>query len=205
VSSDPSFEEQEALKQTVSSLEELRLKEQLQRSERELEELEHELQAIEGELEAQIEKGERYEVLSRLCENFEELDKVGASYLFWGDLERPENTARHLESVRGKINEFTDDIARIEDRRDAVLDKIGDKNRTMDYLYYDLRDATEREESRKAEWLRTCRPASWSCPGRAATRKMRARVNRFCWRCSSVLRSAGCSTSSTCRFLNAPS
>ncbi len=153
MSSDPSFEEQEALKHTVSSLEELRLKEQLQRSERELEELEHELHAIEGELEAQIEKGERYEVLARLCENFEELDKVGASYLFWGDLERPHSTAKHLESVRGKINEFTDEIARIEDRRDAVLDKIGDKNRSMDYLYYDLRDATEREESRKAEWL----------------------------------------------------
>ena len=105
MSSDPSFEEQEALKHTVSSLEELRLKEQLQRSERELEELEHELHAIEGELEAQIEKGERYEVLARLCENFEELDKVGASYLFWGDLERPNNTAKHLESVRDKINE----------------------------------------------------------------------------------------------------
>ena len=40
MSSDPSFEEQEALKHTVSSLEELRLKEQLQVSERELEELE---------------------------------------------------------------------------------------------------------------------------------------------------------------------
>ena len=153
MSSDPSYEELQALKQTVSSLEELRLKEQLQSSERELQELEHDLQAIEGELEAQIAKGERYEVLSRLCENFEELDKVGASYLFWGDLERPENTAKHLESVRSRINEFTDDIARIEDRRDAVLDKIGDKNRSMDYLYYDLRDATEREESRKAEWL----------------------------------------------------
>ena len=74
MSSDPSFEEQEALKHTVSSLEELRLKEELQRSERELEELEQELNAIEGELEAQIEKGERYEVLARLCENFEELD-----------------------------------------------------------------------------------------------------------------------------------
>ena len=55
--------------------------------------------------------------------------------------------------MRGKINEFTDEIARIEDRRDAVLDKIGDKNRSMDYLYYDLRDAAEREESRKAEWI----------------------------------------------------
>jgi outer membrane biosynthesis protein TonB len=153
VSSDPSFEEQEALKHTVSSLEELRLKEQLQVSERELEELEKELHAIEGELEGQIEKGERYEVLARLCENFEELDRVGAAHLFWGELERPESTARHLEEVRSRVNEFTDDIARIEDRRDAVLDKIGDKNRSMDYLYYDLRDATEREESRKAEWL----------------------------------------------------
>jgi hypothetical protein len=55
--------------------------------------------------------------------------------------------------VRGKINDFTGEIARIEDRRDAVLDKIGDKNRSMDYLYYDLRDATEREESRKSEWI----------------------------------------------------
>ena len=153
MSSDPSYEELQALKQTVSSLEELRLKEQLQQSEHELEKLEQELQAIEGELEAQIEKGERYEVLCRLCENFEELDKVGASDLFWRDLERPENTAKHLESVRGRINEFTDAIARLEDRRDAVLDEIGDKNRSMDYLYYDLRDATEREENRKDQWL----------------------------------------------------
>lgn len=153
MSSDPSYEELQALKQTVSSLEELRLKEQLQRSERELEELEQELQAIEGELEAQIAKGVRYEALTRVCESLEELDKVGASYLFWGDLQRPDSTADHLDEVRGRINEFTEEIARIEDRRDAVLDRIGDKNRSMDYIYYDLRDATEREESRRAEWL----------------------------------------------------
>ncbi len=153
MSSDPSFEELQTPEQSVSSAEELRLREELQRSERELEELEHELQAIEGELNAQIAKGERFEALARVCESFEDLDKAGASYLFWGDLQRPENTAAHLETVRGKINEFTDEIARIEDRRDAVLDKIGDKNRSMDYLYYDLRDAAEREESRKAEWI----------------------------------------------------
>jgi outer membrane biosynthesis protein TonB len=153
VSSDPSYEELQALKQTVSSLEELRLKEQLQRSERELEELERELTAIEGELEAQIAKEARFGALARVCEAFEALDKAGAAYLFWGDLQRPESTAAHLETVRGKINEFTDEVARIEDRRDAVLDKIGDKNRSMDYLYYDLRDATEREESRKSEWI----------------------------------------------------
>ena len=153
MSSDPSFEEQQALKHTVSSLEELRLKEQLQYSERELEELERELAAIEGELEAKIAKSEGFEALVRVCDSLEELDKAGASHLFWGDIERPASNAEHLESVRSRINEFTDGIARIEDRRDAVLDKIGDKNRSMDYLYFDLRDATEREESRKAEWL----------------------------------------------------
>jgi outer membrane biosynthesis protein TonB len=153
VSSDPSFEEQQALKHTVSSLEELRLREQLQYSERELEELERELTAIEVELEAQIAKSEGFEALVRVCDSLEDLDRAGASHLFWGDIERPANNAEHLEGVRSRIDEFTDETARIEDRRDAILDKIGDKNRSMDYLYYDLRDATEREESRKAEWL----------------------------------------------------
>jgi outer membrane biosynthesis protein TonB len=153
VSSDPSFEELEALKQTVSSLEELRLKEQLQRSERELEDLECELQAIEDELEAKIARGDRYEALAQVCESFDKLDRAGAAHLFWGDLQGPESTAAHLETVRSKINEFTGEIASIEDRRDAILDRIGDKNRAMDYLYYDLRDATEREEGRKGEWV----------------------------------------------------
>jgi outer membrane biosynthesis protein TonB len=153
VSSDPSFEELEALKQTVSSLEELRLKEQLQRSERELEDLECELQAIEGELEAKIARGDRYEALAQVCESFDKLDRAGAAHLFWGDLQGPESTAAHLETVRSKINEFTGEIASIEDRRDAILNRIGDKNRAMDYLYYDLRDATEREEGRKGEWV----------------------------------------------------
>ncbi len=153
MSSDPSFEELEALKQTVSSLEELRLKEQLQRSERELEDLECELQAIEDELEAKIARGDRYEALAQVCESFDKLDRAGAAHLFWGDLQGPESTAAHLETVRGKINEFTGEIASIEDRRDAILDRIGDKNRAMDYLYYDLRDATEREEGRKGEWV----------------------------------------------------
>ena len=47
-------------------LEELRLREQLQCSERELDELEKELSAIESELEAQIEDKRRYHVVEAL-------------------------------------------------------------------------------------------------------------------------------------------
>jgi len=152
VSSDPSFEEEQALKQTVSSLEEVSLREQVNRSERAMDDLERELHAIDGEVEGLIEKGERFEVLARVCQSMEELDEIGASYLFWDELTRPESTAKHLENVRGKIDDFADEIARAEDRRDVVIEKMGDQNDILDRLHYDLRDATEREESRKAEW-----------------------------------------------------
>jgi outer membrane biosynthesis protein TonB len=125
---------------------------EVQRSERRMEDLERELHAIETELEGFAEKAPRYEALARVCESMEELDEAGASYLFWDQIDRPQNTARHLEHVRGKIDEFAAEIGRVEDRRDAVIDKIGDQNRVLDCLHYDLRDALELEESRKAEW-----------------------------------------------------
>ena len=129
------------------------IREEVDRSEREMEDLERELHAIENELEGLAEKGLRYEALARVCESMEELDAVGASYLFWDEIERPENTARHLQHVRSKIDDFGEEIARAEDRRAAVIDRIGDQNRILDCLHYDLRDALEREEVRKTEWV----------------------------------------------------
>jgi outer membrane biosynthesis protein TonB len=118
-----------------------------------MEDLERDLYAIETELEGLAEKAPRFEALARVCESMEELDDAGASYLFWDKIERPENTARHLEYVRGKIDDFGVEIARVEGRRDGVIDKIGDQNRVLDCLHYDLRDALEREEIRKMEWV----------------------------------------------------
>ena len=129
------------------------IREEVERSEREMEELERDLHAIENELEGLAEKGPRFEALARVCDSMEELDAAGASYLFWDKIDRPENTARHLEHVRGKIDDFGDEVARVEERRNAVIDKIGDQNRVLDCLHYDLHDALEREEMRKTEWV----------------------------------------------------
>jgi hypothetical protein len=129
------------------------IRDEVQRSEREMEDLERELHAIETELEGLAEKGTRYEALARVCEAMEELDDAGASYLFWDQIERPENTARHLAHVRSKIDDFGGEIARVEERRESVIDKIGDQNRILDCLHYDLRDALEREEVRQTEWV----------------------------------------------------
>jgi outer membrane biosynthesis protein TonB len=129
------------------------IREDVERSEREMEELERELHTIESELEELVEQGPRYEALVRVCESMEELDNAGASHLFWDQIDRPENTAHHLVNARSKIHEFREEVARVEDRRDVVIDKIGDQDRVLDCLHYDLRDALEREEFRNSQWV----------------------------------------------------
>ena len=65
----------------------------------------------------------------------------------------PDDQADRLRYARRKSDEFAEEIARFEDRRSSINDKIGDQNGVLDYLHYDLLDAMEREESIKNEWL----------------------------------------------------
>jgi len=157
VSSDPSFDqltpEELALKETISSLEELKLRQQVQRSEREMRELESELRDIERELDEIGHKNHQYDVLTQICHSLQELEDLGGADLFWDGQGGHEPPHERLEKARRKIDEFAEQIKRVEERRDAIFDRIDDQNYHLDCLHYDLRDATEREESRKAEWV----------------------------------------------------
>jgi len=152
VSSDPSFEEEEALKQTVSSLEEVTLREKVRCSERVLDDLEEELQAVNRERDEQADNRRQYDLLSQVCESLEELDALGAAHLFWDEQGAAETQSERLQYARRNMDVFGEEILRIEEQRAAIIDKIGDQNLVLDRLHYDLRDATEREESRRAEW-----------------------------------------------------
>ena len=57
-----------------------------------------------------------------------------------------------MQNARHNIDEFGAEVARIEERRQSVVDKIGDQNDTLEYLHYDLRDAMAQAESRWHEW-----------------------------------------------------
>lgn len=151
MSTDPTVTEQ-ALKETVSSLEELKIRERIAQSERYMDQLQQELRAIKVTLEDLEEKNHQYDVLAQVCHGLEELEDLGASHLFWeGQLEH-ESPSERLEKARGKIDLFSNEIKRVEAHREEILRKIDDHNLFMDCLHYDLRDATEREESRRAEW-----------------------------------------------------
>jgi outer membrane biosynthesis protein TonB len=141
---------------TVSSefsAEEQSLRDKLDRSEHVLDDLKGDLHAIDAEIDALAQRNQQYEVLSQVCRSLEELENLGVSHLFWDERSGSDKRTEYLRGARRKIDDFGSEIARVEDRRQSVIDKIGDQNDVLDYLHYDLRDAIAQEESRRNEWL----------------------------------------------------
>ncbi len=129
------------------------LREQVDRSEYVLDDLEADLGSIDAKLEGLAQRNHHYELLAQVCRSLEELDDLGAARLFWGEQGDSADPVEHLHNARRKIDAFAEAIARLEEGRRSIIDKINDQNDVLDYLHYDLRDAIEREESRKQEWL----------------------------------------------------
>lgn len=126
---------------------------QFKQSERLLNSLESDLRSIDRELDELAKRNEQYEALSQVCHSLEELDSLGAGHLFWDTESGPDNSAAHLRHARRLANEFATEISRVEDRRQAVVEKISEQNDVLDYLHYDLRDALERHEQSQDEWV----------------------------------------------------
>ena len=129
------------------------LRTQFERSEQQLSDLEQNLQGVNAELVALAEKSHEFDVLGDICRSLEELENLGAADLFWNSQDSVETRDAKLVSAHQRIDEYSAEINRVEDRRDSVLEQIGDQNQTLDSLHYDLLDVVEREERRKNEWL----------------------------------------------------
>jgi len=129
------------------------LRTQFEQSEQQLSDLEQKLQGVNAELVALAEKSHEFDVLGQVCRSLEELENLGAADLFWNSEDNVETRDAKLASAHQRIDEYSAEINRTEDRRDSVLEQIGDQNQALDGLHYDLMDVVEREERRKNEWL----------------------------------------------------
>lgn len=129
------------------------LRTRFERSEQELSDLEQNLQGVNGELVALAEKSHEFDVLAEVCRSLEELENLGAADLFWNSQDDVETRAAKLASAYQRIDEYSAEINRVEERRNSVLEQIGDQNHALDSLHYDLLDVVEQEESLKNEWL----------------------------------------------------
>ena len=129
------------------------LQEQVEQSERVMSNLERDAHAIDAQLEELAQKNSQYDILSEVCRTLEELDSIGATHLFWDQRIGPDSPLEHLRNARRKADEFSEEIARVEHRRQSIIDKIAGQNDVLDHLHYDLRDAIERKENDAREWL----------------------------------------------------
>ena len=134
-----------------NSNEELTLREQVEGSEQALKGLERDLQNIGIELEQLAAQDRQFDVLSQVCRSLEELDDLGAAELFWQG--RDINPADYIEEARDRIQNHGESLFQVEQRRNAIFDKIGDQNVTLDCLHYSLVDVLERDERRQSEWV----------------------------------------------------
>ncbi len=142
------------LRDTVNtSVEELEIRGRVSESEKVLEGFEDDLRAVNDELDALLEKGREYDVLSRICRSLEELDELGAAELFWDENYSHTAHAERLKFAHRRIDEYGAEIIALEKKRDGILEQIDGQNFTLDCLHYDVLDAAEREESRRAEWV----------------------------------------------------
>jgi hypothetical protein len=120
-------------------------------SEKVLEGLQNALADSEASLAELEERKEEFLVLGQVCRSVELLDDIGAAHLFWED--RDSAPPEQLERARAVIDEYNQSIVRADDERLSLIEKIGDHNLSLDALHYDLTEAIEREENRRAEWL----------------------------------------------------
>jgi len=135
---------------TELSTDEQALQAQVQESEAELQQLERELHGVDGEMAGLVEQNRKFEALGDVCRSLEQLEDLGGKELFW----KPEagDVGEYIEHARDRIQEFGDQFVEVEKRRDKIMHRIGTQNYTLDCLHYELLDAMEREETRRAEW-----------------------------------------------------
>jgi len=122
-------------------------------SEQRLSDLETKLQGVNDELQSLVDRGHEFEVLAQVCRSLEELENIGAADLFWNSQEGPQGRSEKLASAVERIDAYAVEIARTEDRRDAILEDVGGQNQELDQFHYELKDVLAEQESRKNEWL----------------------------------------------------
>ena len=122
-------------------------------SEQRLSDLETKLQGVNDELQSLVDRGHEFEVLAQVCRSLEELENIGAADLFWNSQEGPQGRSEKLASAVERIDAYAVEIARTEDRRDAILADVGGQNQELDQFHYELKDVLAEQESRNNEWL----------------------------------------------------
>jgi len=115
--------------------------------------LEGELRVVEAEIETFSADKQRYDALRDVCDALDKLVELKADELFWEGIPEAKDAVGHVERVRGRVASFEGEIRGILEKQASLQEKINQCLDELDILYEEVRDAHDREEQRKEEFV----------------------------------------------------
>jgi len=117
------------------------------------ESLEDALRVVEAELETFSADRQRFDALRDVCRALDTLGALEADNLFWEGIPEPGDAAGHVERLRSRITRFEEEISSILEKQQSLRDQIHKGREELNILYEEVRDAYDREERRKEEYV----------------------------------------------------
>jgi hypothetical protein len=115
--------------------------------------LEGELRTVDAELETFSAGRQRFDALRAICNGFDRLRELDADGLFWEGVPRARDAAGHVERARSRVARFEEEIGGVLEKQASLKGRIDRSLDELDFLEEEVRDAHDREERRKEEFV----------------------------------------------------
>jgi hypothetical protein len=126
---------------------------QIKQTQQEREALEEEMRSIEADLDTFSADRQRFDALRDVCNALDKLGELKGDKLFWEGIPKADDTAGHIKRVRERVARFEGEIRGVLEKQTSVQEQIDQRIVELDLLYDEVRDAHDREERRKEEFL----------------------------------------------------
>ena len=126
---------------------------QIEQARQKHEALEGELRVVEAEIDTFSGDRQRFDALRDVCNALDKLGELKADKLFWEGIPQAKDAAGHVERVRSRIARFEGEISGILEKQQSLQEQINQCRAELEILYEEERDAYDREEQRKDEFV----------------------------------------------------
>ena len=126
---------------------------QIEQVEQKREALESELRVVEAEISKFSADRQRFDALQDVCNALDKLRDLKADKLFWEGIPETKDAAGHVERVRSRVARFEGEISGILEKQASYQEQINQCLDELNILDEEVRDAFDREERRKEEFV----------------------------------------------------
>jgi hypothetical protein len=126
---------------------------QIEQVEQKREALESELRVVEAEINKFSADRQRFDALQDVCNALDKLSELKADELFWEGIPEAKDAALHVEQVRSRVARFEGEISGILEKQASYQEQINQCLDELQILDEEVRDAYDREERRKEEFV----------------------------------------------------